>query len=77
MDIYELIDISSSSEEDGEITRSSTPLPKDNGKYPRIIVEILNSSAEATADEEEFLHLEYIWIQWISPLIRWKPNVRR
>ena len=57
MDIYELIDISLSSEEEGEITRSSTPLPKDNGKYPRIIVEILNSSAEATADEEEFLDL--------------------
>ena len=57
MDIYELIDISSSSEEEGEITRSSTPLPKDNGKYPRIVVEILNSSAEATADEEEFLDL--------------------
>ena len=57
MDIYELIDISSSSEEEGEITRPFTPLPKDNGKYPRIIVEILNSSAEATADEEEFLDL--------------------
>ena len=57
MDIYELIDISSSSEEEGEITRSSTPLPKNNEKYPKIIVEILNSSAEATADEEEFLDL--------------------
>ena len=57
MDIYELIDISSSSEEEGEITRSSTPLPKDNGKYPRIVEEILNSSAEATADAEEFLDL--------------------
>ena len=57
MDIYELVDISSSSEEEGEITRSSTPLPKNNEKYPKIIVEILNSSAEATADEEEFLDL--------------------
>ena len=57
MDIYELVDISSSSEEEGEITRSSTPLPKKNEKYPKIIVEILNSSAEATADEEEFLDL--------------------
>ena len=58
MDIYELIDISSSSEEEeGEITRSSTPMPENNGKYPKIIVEILNSSAEATADEEEFLDL--------------------
>ena len=57
MDIYELIDISSSSEEEGEITRSSTPLPKNNDKYPKILVEILNSSAEATADEEEFLDL--------------------
>ena len=56
-DIYELIDISSSSEEEGEITRASTPLPRANKEYPRIIVEILNSSAEATADEEEFLDL--------------------
>ena len=55
-DIYELIDISSSSEEEGEITRASTPLPRANKEYPRIIVEILNSSAEATADEE-FLDL--------------------
>ena len=57
LDIYELIDISSSSEEEGEITRASTPLPRANKEYPRIIVEILNSSAEATADEEEFLEL--------------------
>ena len=57
LDIYELIDISSSSEEEGEITRASTPLPRVNKKYPRIIVEIMNSSAEATADEEEFLDL--------------------
>ena len=57
LDIYELIDISSSSEEEGEITRASTPLPRANTEYPRIIVEILNSSAEATADEEEFLDL--------------------
>ena len=42
MDINELIDISSSSEEEGEITRSSTPLPKNNEKYPKIIVEIIN-----------------------------------
>ena len=57
LDIYELMDISSSSEEEGEITRSSTPLPRDSEKYPRIVVEILNSSAEAEADEEEFLNL--------------------
>ena len=56
LDIYELIDISSSSEEEGEIARASTPLPRANKEYPRIIVEILNSSAEATADEE-FLDL--------------------
>ena len=57
LDIYELIDISSSSEEEGDITRSSTPLPMDSEKYPRIVIEILNSSAKATADEEEFLDL--------------------
>ena len=57
LDIYELIDISSSSEEEGEITRSSTPLPRDSEKYPKIVIETLNSSAEAEADEEEFLDL--------------------
>ena len=57
LDIYELFDISSSSEEEGEITRSSTPLPRDSENYPRTVVEILNSSAEAEADEEEFLDL--------------------
>ena len=57
LDVYELIDISSSSEEEGEITRASTPLPRVSKEYPRIVVEILNSSAEATADEEEFLDL--------------------
>ena len=57
LDVYELIDISSSSEEEGEITRASTPLPRDSKEYPRIVVETLNSSAEATADEKEFLDL--------------------
>ena len=57
LDIYELIDISSSSEEEGQITRSSTPLPSDSEKYLRIVIVILNSSAEAAADEEEFLDL--------------------
>ena len=57
LDIYEQIDISSSSEEEGEITKSPTPLPRDNEKYSRIMIEILNSSAEAAADEEEFLDL--------------------
>ena len=52
--VYELIDISWSSEEEGEITRASTPSPRHSEEYPRIVVEILNSSAEATADEEEF-----------------------
>ena len=52
LDIYELIDISSSSEEEGEITRSSTPIPSDCRAYPGLVIEILNSSAEATADEE-------------------------
>ena len=57
LDVYELIDISSSSEEEGEITRASTPLPRVSKEYPTIVVEILSSSAEATADEEEFLDL--------------------
>ena len=57
LDIHELIDISLSSEEEGEITRSSTTLPRDNEKYPKIVIEILNSAAEAAADREEFLDL--------------------
>ena len=57
LDIYELIDISSSSEEEGEIERASTPLPRDSQVNPRIIIEIPHSSAEATADDEEYLDL--------------------
>ena len=57
LDIFELIDISSSSEEEGEIERASTPLPRDSQVNPRIIIEIPHSSAEATADDEEYLEL--------------------
>ena len=57
LDIDELIDISSSSEEEGEIERASTPLPRDSQVNPRIIIEIPHSSAEATADDEEYLDL--------------------
>ena len=63
LDVYELIDISSSSEEEGEITRVSTPLPRDSKEYPRTIVEILTSSAEASADEEEFLDLSLNFLE--------------
>ena len=37
--------------------KSFYPVTQGWQKYPRIVVEILNSSADATADEEEFLDL--------------------
>ena len=57
LDIYELIDISSSSGEEGEIERASTPLPRVTQVNPRIIIEIPHSPAEATADDEDYLDL--------------------
>ena len=35
----------------------STPIPRDSQVNPRIIIEIPHSSAEATADDEEYLDL--------------------
>ena len=55
--IYELIDISSSSKEEGEIKKASSLPPRNNQINPRIVLEIPLSSAEATADEEEYLDL--------------------
>ena len=54
---YERLDISSSSEEEGEIKRASAPLPRNSQINPRIIFEISQSSAEATADEQESFEL--------------------
>ena len=53
LDIYELIDISLSSEEEGEIKRASTPLRKNDQVNPKVIFEISHSSVEATADKEK------------------------
>ena len=55
LEIYELIDISSASEDETEaLERSSTPLP--SGSLPNIgvILNVSNSSARAVADEEEY-----------------------
>ena len=49
-DIYELIDISSESENDERSERASTPLPKDTLPNIRVILEMSHSSIEANAD---------------------------
>ena len=63
LDIYELFDISSSSEEEGEIERASTPLPRDSQVNPKIFIEFPHSSAEATADDEEYLDLSLVSLE--------------
>ena len=55
-DTYELIDISSESENDERSERASTPLPKDTFRNIRVILEISHSSIEANADLEEDLN---------------------
>ena len=55
-DIYELIDISSESENEEESERASTPLPKDMFPNLRVTLGISNSSVEASADYEEDLN---------------------
>ena len=52
--VYELIDISSESEQGSAVERASTPLPRNPQTNYRIILEIANSSTEAIADEEEY-----------------------
>ena len=52
---YELIDISSDSEDETEASeRSSTPLPSGSLPNIRVILNVSNSSARAVADEEEY-----------------------
>ena len=55
-DIYELIDISSETENEEMMERASTPLPRDTFPNIRVILEISHSSAEANADHEEDLN---------------------
>ena len=56
--VFELIDISSSEEEEGEISeRSSTPLLKKPASNYRIVLELSHSSTEAAIDEEEYLDI--------------------
>ena len=55
LEIYELIDISSASEDETEASeRSSTPLPSGSLPNIRVILNVSNSSARAVADEEEY-----------------------
>ena len=55
LEIYELIDISSDSEDETEASeRSSTPLPSGSLPNIRVILNVSNSSARAVADEEEY-----------------------
>ena len=52
--VFELIDISSSEDEEGSLERASTPLPRMVIPNYRIVLETSQSSIEATADEEEY-----------------------
>ena len=54
--IYELIDISSESENEEMMERASTPLPRDTFPNIRVILEKSHSSVEANADHEEDLN---------------------
>ena len=63
-DTYELIDISSESENDERSERTSTPLPKDSFPNMRVILEISHSSIEANADLEENLNSSLDSIDW-------------
>ena len=51
--VFELIDISSSQDEEEFLERSSTPLSRKYIPSYMIVLEMSHSSAEATADEEE------------------------
>ena len=51
--VFELIDISSSEDDEGLSTRASTPLPTVTIPNYRVVLETSHSSNEATADEEE------------------------
>ena len=57
LDLYELIDISSLSEEAGEIKRASTLLPRNSQINPTKTYEISHLLVESTADEEESFEL--------------------
>ena len=51
--VHELIDISSSEDEEGTPECASTPLPREIIPSYRVILQVSHSSAEATPDEEE------------------------
>ena len=68
--VYELIDISSESEEETVIERASTPFPRNSQTNFRIILEIANSSAEAIADEEEYFDISADFLQMNCKRVR-------
>ena len=55
--VFELIDISSSEDEEGLLERASTPLPRMTIPNYRVMLETSQSSIEATADEEEYFDI--------------------
>ena len=55
--VFELIDISSSDDEEGILQKASTPLPREQTPNYRVILENSHFSAEAVADEEEYFDI--------------------
>ena len=57
LDIYELFDISSSSEDEDVQERASTPLPRESISNYRIVLNTILSPTESVADEEEYFDI--------------------
>ena len=61
MKVYELIDLSSENEEKSVRERASTPnrasVARDIQPNFRVVLEMINSSVEAVADEEEYFDI--------------------
>ena len=55
--VFELIDISSSEDEEGLLERASTPLQRESIPNYRVVLETSYSSVEATADREEYFDI--------------------
>ena len=52
--VYELIDISSSEDEEGLLERGSKPLPREPVLNYRVVIKTFRSTAEAVADEDGY-----------------------
>ena len=55
--VFELVDISSSEDEEGLLERASTPLHRESIPNYRVVLETSYSSVEATADGEECIDI--------------------